>query len=635
MSTLVTQPIGSSHKWTVPGSTNIPLAQFPSASKPTSNSDPQELASAIVNILNQALEKGDYPAIAQLFANDGYWRDHLALSWSFRTVQGQSNILDFLTNCSGSRDGFRLREVAIDTTSQVRAPKVIPIDGKGEVLGIQFFFSIKTILGTGQGLARLIHDDGDWKIFTFYTRIQELKGYEEAINEHRPKGVEHGGKPGRKNWAQRRAMEADFVDSDPTVLILGAGQAGLTAAARLKMLGIKTLAIDENERVGDNWRKRYHQLVLHDPVWYDHMPYLQFPPNWPIFTPKDKLAQFFEAYATLLELNIWTRTSLLETKWDEGSQSWTVTVERKKEDGTSERRTFYPRHIIQATGHSGKKNMPNIQGISDFKGDRLCHSSEFPGAQENGQGKSAIVVGSCNSGHDIAQDYLEKGYSVTMVQRSSTMVTSSKAITDIGMKGLFSEDGPIVDDGDILLHGLPTPVLKALEVNTCRKQVEHDKEMLDGLKRAGFKVDHGPDGAGLIMKYYQRGGGYYIDVGASKLIADGKIKIKQGQEIVSVLPHGLRFADGEELEADEIVFATGYQNMRTQTRAIFGDEVADKVGDVWGFNNEGEMRTIWQKSGHPGFWFHGGNLALCRYYSKLLAVQIKGLEEGLYTYDSI
>ncbi|KAH7462744.1 hypothetical protein FOMA001_g18302 [Fusarium oxysporum f. sp. matthiolae] len=635
MSALVTQPIVSSHKWTVPGSTNIPLAKFPSAFKPTSSSDPQEVASALVNILNQALEKADYPAIAQLFANDGYWRDHLALSWSFRTVQGQSNILDFLTNCSGSRDGFRLKNVAIDTTCQVRAPKVIPIDGKGEVLGIQFFFSIETVLGTGQGLARLVHDNGNWKIFTFYTRIQELKGYEEAINEHRPKGVEHGGKPGRKNWAQRRAMAADFVDSDPTVLILGAGQAGLTAAARLKMLGIQTLAIDENERVGDNWRKRYHQLVLHDPVWYDHMPYLQFPPQWPIFTPKDKLAQFFEAYATLLELNIWTRTSLLETKWNEGSQSWTVTVERKKEDGTSERRTFYPRHVIQATGHSGKKNMPNIKGISDFKGNRLCHSSEFPGAQENGQGKKAIVVGSCNSGHDIAQDYLEKGYSVTMVQRSSTMVTSSKAITEIGMKGLFSEDGPSVDDGDILLHGLPTPVLKALEVNTCRKQVEHDKEMLDGLYRAGFKVDYGPDGAGLIMKYYQRGGGYYIDVGASKLIADGKIKVKQGQEIVSVLPHGLRFADGEELEADEIVFATGYQNMRTQTRAIFGDEVANKVGDVWGFNNEGEMRTIWQKSGHPGFWFHGGNLALCRYYSKLLALQIKGLEEELYTYDSI
>lgn len=409
----------------------------------------------------------------------------------------------------------------------------------------------------------------------------------------------------------------------------------MTAAARLKMLGIDALAIDQNERVGDNWRKRYHQLVLHDPVWYDHMPYMKFPPQWPIFTPKDKLAQFFEAYATLLELNVWTRTTITDTKWDEKTHSWTVVVERKKDDGTTETRTFHPRHIIQATGHSGKKNMPDMKGISNFKGDRLCHSSDFSGARENSHGKRAIVVGSCNSGHDICQDFLEKGYHVTMVQRSSTHVVSSQAITDIGLKGIYCEDGPPVDDADLLIHGLPTPVLKAIQVKVVERQAAFDKETLQGLEKAGFKVDQGPDGAGLFFKYFQRGGGYYIDVGASKLIAEGKIKVKHGQEIDTVLPNGLRFADGTELEADEIVFATGYQNMRSQTRVMFGDEIADKVKDVWGFNEEGEMRTMWQNSGHPGFWFHGGNLSICRYYSRLLALQIKGIEEGLFKHGEI
>ena len=356
---------------------------------------------------------------------------------------------------------------------------------------------------------------------------------------------------------------------------------------------------------------------------------MNFPPQWPIFTPKDKLAQFFEAYATLLELNVWTKTELVYTKWEESTKTWTVIVNRKHADGTSEIRTFHPRHLIQATGHSGKKNQPNVKGAETFKG-RLCHSSEFPGAQKNSKGKKAIVVGSCNSAHDIAQDFLEQGYEITIVQRSTTHVVSSKAITEIALKGIYSEDGPPVDDADMLIHGLPTPVLKALQVTVCQRQAEEDKELLDGLDKAGFKVDRGPDGAGLFFKYFQRGGGYYINVGASELVAAGKIKVKQGQEIEEVLPHGLRFADGSELEADEIIFATGYQNMRTQTRLMFGDEIADRVGDVWGFNDEGEMRTIWQKSGHPGFWFHGGNLALCRYYSRLLALQIKGLEEGLY-----
>lgn len=109
--------------------------------------------------------------------------------------------------------------------------------------------------------------------------------------------------------------------------------------------------IDQNERVGDNWRKRYHQLVLHDPVWYDHMPYINFPPHWPIFTPKDKLAEFFECYVKLLELNVWTTTTIKEAKYDESKGMWTVVVERKKGSGETEIRTLHPKHIIQATGH--------------------------------------------------------------------------------------------------------------------------------------------------------------------------------------------------------------------------------------------------------------------------------------------
>jgi cation diffusion facilitator CzcD-associated flavoprotein CzcO len=395
------------------------------------------------------------------------------------------------------------------------------------------------------------------------------------------------------------------------------------------MLNIPSLMIDSNERVGDNWRKRYHQLVLHDPVWYDHMPYVEFPPHWPVFTPKDKLAEFFEAYVNLLELNAWTSTTLKSSSWDEEKKVWTVTLERKKSDGSIATRTLHPRHIIQATGHSGKKNFPTIKGMQDFKGDRLCHSSEFPGAAPNAKGKKAIVVGCCNSGHDIAQDFREKGYDVTIVQRSTTCVISSAAITEIGLKGLYDEDSPPVEDADLIQHGCPASVFKAQQIKLTKVQNEFDRETLDGLRKAGFGLDSGPNDAGLLMKYYQRGGGYYIDVGASQLIIDGKIKVKQGQEISQILPNGIEFADGTQLPADEIVFATGYQNMRSQARLIFGDEVADRVGDIWGLNDEGEFRSIWQRTGHPGFWFMGGNLALSRYYSRILALQIKALEEGI------
>lgn len=413
----------------------------------------------------------------------------------------------------------------------------------------------------------------------------------------------------------------------------GAGQAGLTAAARLKMQGVNALIIDRNDRVGDSWRKRYHQLVLHDPVWYDHLPYLNFPPQWPIFTPKDKLAGWFEAYADIMELNVWVKARLTTTSWDESKKCWTVHIERTLADGSVEQRIFHPRHVIQATGHSGEKSQPFIKGIESFPKDKICHSSEFLGAQHGNTAKKAVVVGSCNSAHDIAQDFVEKGYDVTIVQRSSTHVVSSYAVTDIAFKGLYSEGGPPVDDADMIIHSMPNSMLKAIQVKVAQLQRDYDRDMLDGLARAGFKADNGPDEAGLFFKYFQRGGGYYIDVGASKLIIDGKIKVKQGQEISEIHPGGLRFEDGSELKADEIVLATGYQSMKTHARQIFGDEVANKVEEVWGLNDEGEWRTIWQRSGHPGFWFHGGNLGLCRYYSQLLALQIKGLEENLYDYD--
>lgn len=605
-----------------PGSFNVPVGKLPQSATTTSL-DADKVATELISQLNSSLSKRDYDAISGLFLEDGYWRDHLCLSWDLHTSKGRGQISDFL------RKNRLPIQIEIDQSSSFRAPQIAPIDGFGDVKGIQFFGTVVTDVGLGQAVVRLAEEkDGKWSIFTLFTSLREIKGHEELVNQRRPKGAQHGARSKRENWQDRRDAEVNFGGRDPAVLIVGAGQGGLTAGARLKMLDVDTLIIDAEDRIGDNWRRRYHQLVLHDPVWFDHLPYLEFPPSWPIFTPKDKLADFFEAYAKLLELNVWVKTGIKSATWHDDRKQWTVVLERRKEDGTTELRTFHPRHIIQATGHSGKKNLPSFRGVETFKGDRICHSSEFPGAKPNSKGKKAIVVGSCNSGHDIAQDYYENGYDVTMVQRSSTCVVSSQSITDIGLRGLYDENGPPADDADLILWSFPTEVFKAQQAKITALQNKNDAQTLEGLKKAGFQVDNGPDNGGLLVKYLQRGGGYYIDVGASQLIVDGKVKVKQGQEIAEILPNGIKFADGSELEADEIVFATGYQNMRTQARIIFGDEVADRIGNVWGFDANGEMRTIWRRSGLPGFWFMGGNLALARYYSRILALQIKALEVG-------
>jgi hypothetical protein len=605
------------------GSVNIPLGEYPSTSN-NASVDAKGVAEDIVSRLNNALEKKDSAAAAALFlTDDSYLRDHLALSWEFRTIKGRSKIQSYL-----DESPLQLQSVKVDSSGGFRSPKYGAIDAWGDVNGIVFFFTFETAIGRGEGVVNLAEESDGWKIFTLYTVLKELKGHEEPLHGRRTRGVKHGGDPNRKNWAERR--EAEKNDIDPRVLVIGAGQGGLTVAARLKMLNVPTLIVDSNERVGDNWRKRYRQLVLHDPVWYDHMPYLPFPPHWPVFTPKDKLAEWFEAYVNILELVVWNSTTLTSTAWDDSAKQWTVTVERRTPSGTTSR-TLHPKHVVFATGHSGKPNIPAIPGMDSFAGSNLCHSSAHPGAQPNSAGKSAIVVGACNSAHDIAQDFHEKGYNVTMVQRSTTCVISSTAITDIGLAGLYDETSPPTDDADVFNWSIPSALMKAQQIKLTRKQGEHDKELLDGLRAAGFGLDRGPMDSGLMIKYFQRGGGYYIDVGASSLIASGAIRVAHGHGIARVLPEGIELADDKKtvLPADEIVFATGYQNMRTSAQDVFGDEVAARVRDSWGFNEEGEFRTMWQGSGQEGLWFMGGNLALARYFSRLLALQIMAREVGL------
>ncbi|KAH8205558.1 hypothetical protein TruAng_000264 [Truncatella angustata] len=608
-----------------PGSTNLTMPEWPQTAKDTSV-DADAVATKVIGSLNLALNQGDNAAVAKLFCDDGYWRDHLCLTWDLRTMKGSSKIKGFLDSV------HHLKKIDIDRSTPLRAPSLQAINPNETLTGIQFFTKVTTDEGSGRGLVNLVEESGDWKIFTCFTTLETLSGFEEQTGYNRPKGVQHGAMISRKNWLDRRKEEVEFQNKDPDVLIIGCGQAGLTISSRLKMIGVPTLVIDACEEVGDGWKNRYHQLVLHDPIWYDQMPYLPFPDFWPIYTPKDKLAGYFKAYAEMLELNVWTKTTVDSTSWDESKHKWTVQLSRRMPNGSVESRTLHPKHVVQATGHSGKANKPDFPGWDSFKGDVICHSSEFKGAGQYGtgdrKGKKAVVVGSCNSAMDICQAFYEEGYDVTMVQRTSTAIIGAETIKNLLLGKLYSQDGPPVEDADMLIWGWPSEVFKAMHKELTHMQIEQDKDILEGLEKAGYKVDYGPDDCGIFIKYFQRGGGYYFDVGSCHLIIDGQVKVKQGQEIAEILEHGIKFADGSELEADEIVVATGYQNMRTTSRQIFGDSVGDKVGDVWGFDEEGEMRTIWKQSGHPGLWLMGGNFAMCRYYSRIVALQIKAQLEG-------
>jgi len=295
---------------------------------------------------------------------------------------------------------------------------------------------------------------------------------------------------------------------------------------------------------------------------------------------------------------------------------------------------------VFATGMSAKPNMPQFKGMDTFKGEQH-HSSRHPGPDRY-KGKKIVVIGSNNSAHDICAALYEAGVDVTMVQRSTTHIVRSDSLMG-SIADLYSEravrGGMTTAKADLIFASLPYKILNQLQKPVYDKIREDDADFYAGLTKAGFRLDFGDDDSGLFMKYLRRGSGYYIDVGASQLIIDGKVKLVTGQ-VEEITPNGVKLDIGKELSADVIVYATGYSSMNGFVADLISREMADKVGKVWGLGSnttkdpgpwEGEQRNMWKPTQQEGLWFHGGNLHQSRHYSQFLSLQLKTRYEGIPT----
>ena len=584
------------------------------------NNTPTQQVSEWLSDFRAALDRADFDAAVNMFEEEGYWRDLVSFTWNIKTLEGRENIRAMLeaTAVRAKPDQW---EVEGDATSDSGV--------------ISSWLTFETAVSRGKGQIRL----KDGKCWTLLTTMTELKGFEEKKGVSRAKGVQHGVRPNRQNWLERKTLEAAELGTtkQPYCLIVGGGQGGIILGARLKQLEVPTIIIEKNNRPGDSWRNRYKSLCLHDPVWYDHLPYLPFPDHWPVFSPKDKIADWLEMYTNVMELNYWHSTECRSARYDEQTQEWTVTVDR-----AGETLVLRPKQLVLATGMSGIPNVPEIPGAHTFQG-RQHHSSKHTSGEEY-SGKTCVVVGSCNSAHDICADLWEHGADVTMIQRSSTHVARSDLLMELVLDGLYSESavkaGITTDTADLIFASVPYKIMHTFHIPVYKEIAERDAEYYARLKKAGFLLDFGEDGSGLFMKYLRRGSGYYIDVGASELIADGRIKLKSGVGIERIKEHSLVLSDGTELPADLIVYATGYGSMNGWAARIISQEVADEVGTCWGLGSgtandpgpwEGELRNMWKPTRQPSLWFHGGNLHQSRHYSQFLSLQIKARMEGIST----
>jgi putative flavoprotein involved in K+ transport len=338
----------------------------------------------------------------------------------------------------------------------------------------------------------------------------------------------------------------------------------------------------------------------------------------------------------VMELNYWTSTVATHARYDDDAGEWEVTVER---DGAPV--TLRPRQLVLATGMSGIPNRPSFPGQDVFTGEQQ-HSSEHPGP-DGYAGKRVVVVGSNNSAFDICGALYEVGADVTMVQRSSTHIVKSATLMDLGLRDLYSEEavaaGVTTEKADMIFASLPYRIMHEFQIPVYDQIRERDQEFYDRLEAAGFDHDWGEDNSGLFMKYLRRGSGYYIDVGSADLVADGKVKLASGQ-VDHLTQDAVVLADGTELPADLVVYATGYGSMNGWAAQLISQEVADRVGKVWGLGSdtakdpgpwEGEQRNMWKPTQQPGLWFHGGNLHQSRHYSLYLALQLKARHVGIPT----
>jgi len=566
--------------------------------------DAVEQAASWLGAFGDALATGDLTAAIAFFRPDCHWRDVVALSWQLTTVSGAPAIEALLreTLPVARPCGFRLPASRTPPRRVIRAGTKV----------VEAIFLFETAFGAGSGVVRLVPDPSTPGMLRAWTVVTTL----DALPQEQPKtpSPDHARQFGGDNWLDKRRKASAYTDHDPAVIVVGGGQAGLALAARLGQLGVDTLVVDRQARIGDNWRKRYHSLALHNEVHVNHLPYMPFPPTWPVFIPKDKLANWFEAYAESLELNVWTGTELAGGSYDDAAQRWRVTL--RHADGSE--RAMRPLHLVFATGVSSIPVIPKLPGLDAFGGTVLHSGAYTDGAAW--KGRRALVLGTGNSGHDVAQDLHASGAEVSLIQRSPTYIVSLKEAQSV--YAIYGEGIPI-EDCDLLATATPYPVLvRAYQLSTAASRAV-DQPLLDRLAARGFRLDFGEDDTGFQMKYLRRGGGYYFNIGCSDLIVGGEVGLLQYGSIERFVRDGVQLRDGSVVPAELLVLATGYKNQQDVVRATLGDAVADRIGPVWGFDEGGELRNMWRPTAQDGLWFTAGSFAQCRIYSKYLALQIK------------
>ncbi|KAE9363311.1 FAD/NAD(P)-binding domain-containing protein [Stipitochalara longipes BDJ] len=513
------------------------------------------------------------------FAKSAVWRDIYALTGTSRTFYGAESILAAWEAAGGDAKprGF---EFVSGSAMVFRA---------GPACWIQANYGFETNQTSSQAIVSLVQEEGEWKVWLVRTILDSLKGIEGSADFLAPGGGEE-----IQNDVESKNGKKEF-----DCAIVGAGQSGLSIAGRLKALGVSYVVLEKNPEVGDNWRKRYDYCKLHLPRETAHLPFERTfgSDKLPEYLSKDQVAKGYKDWVEKYGINVWTDSKLEHGDWNPAENKWTLNVLQGKE-----KREIVCSHVVMAVGAGGQiPKMPEYANREIFTGDAL-HSVYYKNASA-WNGKHGIVIGAGTTAHDMAEDMLEAGLaSVTIVQRNPTYVIPAEYIRDV-VSHSYNEHIP-TSVADQLTWSIPPPIMALLYKGMATHRSSLEPERFNALEKVGFRLER--DGS-LAEHIFKRFGGHYVDVGASAKISKGLIKVKSDSLPVRYVEDGLEFEDGERLPADVVVFATGF----------------DKMGDWWGIDNQGEIRSAFRPCEQRGMWYAGGDQSQCRYFSRFVALSIK------------
>ncbi|KAL3487675.1 hypothetical protein BJX62DRAFT_253826 [Aspergillus germanicus] len=599
-----------------------PLAPLPNLTlHPSTNPDTID-APQIVNTwlraLTASLAENQPIATTLLFLPEhSWWRDLATFTWNITCKNGTEKISKYIQH---SNAGFT------DAVADLPGALAPRLEDMGGMKFIQAGFRFRTGAGRGRGVVRLANVGPEvWRAWTVYTVLERLDG-QDGVEARRER---ESGIPGSASNGTGPASIQQ--DNDVQVLVIGAGHSGLALAAHLQNLGLNYLVVDKTSRVGDSWRNRYESIKLHTPAYTDHYAFLKFPTNWPRYPNQNQIANWMEHYAAIMEINIQLDTEARKVGFDEAMGRYTFELRGK--DGST--RNITAKHVVLASGlfSEGIPVRPTFADEDSFTGE-IYHTIAHKSARliPDVQSKRVTIIGAGTSAHDIAQDFVNHGAkSVTLVQRGEIYVASLAALEDVSLKA-WNTPGISTEDADLLGNSFAWPIVRTLSVGASQMMGTIDKELLDGLEKAGMALKRGERGDSIVDHMFVKGGHFYLDQGACQMIIDGQIQVRRCEGgVQGYYPEGIILADGTKVESDLVILATGIERGGKVAEQIMGKDVVDKVGEVFGLDEVQERIGCWRPTGVPAFWFTAGSFAFSRQYAPTLALQLAAAEWGLNT----